>query len=89
MATSWGRLESSPSRVISPSESAVDVERKVELFFAHGGRGCLGDLPQDQNCSSTPSPGDCSSLHGLTDSLTLPGILPGWTLPVAKLFENE
>ncbi len=74
--------------VISPSESAVDVERKVELFLAHGGQVVWVIYPKTRTVRAFLADGS-ASLHGLTDSLTLPGILPGWTLPVAKLFENE
>jgi Uma2 family endonuclease len=74
--------------VISPSESAVDVERKVELFLAHGGQVVWVIYPKSRTVRAFLADGS-ASLHGLTDSLTLPGILPGWTLPVPTLFENE
>jgi Uma2 family endonuclease len=74
--------------VISPSESAVDVERKVELLLAHGGQIVWAVYPTTRTVRVYLADGS-ASLRGLNDSLTLPGILPGWTLPVAQLFENE
>jgi Uma2 family endonuclease len=72
--------------VIFPSESAVDVERKVELLLAHGSQIVWVVYPKTRTVRVFLADGT-SSLSGISDSLTLAGILPGWTLPVAKLFE--
>jgi len=72
--------------VISPSESAVDVERKVELLLAHGSQIVWVVYPRTRTVRVFLADGT-SSLCGISDSLTLAGILPGWALPVAKLFE--
>jgi Uma2 family endonuclease len=74
--------------VISPSESAVDVERKVELLLAHGSQVVWVIYPRTQKAHVFLSDGT-ASIRGIQDSLTLPGILPDWTLPVASLFETE
>jgi Uma2 family endonuclease len=72
--------------VISPSESAVDVERKVELLLAHGSQIVWVVYAKTRTVRVFLADGT-SSLCGISDSLILAGILPGWTLPVAKLFE--
>jgi Uma2 family endonuclease len=74
--------------VISPSESAADVERKVELFLAHGSQIVWVIYPGTQKVHVFLSDGT-ASIRGIGDSLTLPGILPDWSLPVASLFETE
>jgi Uma2 family endonuclease len=74
--------------VISPSESAADVERKVELFLAHGSQIVWVIYPRTQKVHVFLSDGT-ASIRGIGDSLTLNGILPDWSIPVASLFENE
>ena len=74
--------------VISPSESPVDVERKVELFLSHGGQIVWVIYPKTRTVRMFLADGS-ASLHGLNDSLALSGILPGWSFPVAMLFETE
>lgn len=74
--------------VISPSESAADVERKVELFLAHSSLIVWVIYPRTQKIHVFLSDGTVS-IRGVGDSLTLSGILDGWSLPVATLFEIE
>lgn len=74
--------------VISPSESAADVERKVELFLAHGSLIVWVIYPRTQKVHVFLSDGT-ASIRGIGDSLTLGEVLPDWALPVASLFENE
>jgi Uma2 family endonuclease len=74
--------------VISPSESAADVERKVELLLAHGSLMVWVIYPRTQKVHVFLSNGT-ASIHGIGDSLTLPSLAPDWALPIASLFETE
>lgn len=84
-----GFLQGAPEiavEVISPSESAVDVERKTELYPAHGAQIVWVIYPRSRKVRVFLADGT-EFQRGLHDSLTLPGILPDWTLPVATIFE--
>jgi Uma2 family endonuclease len=74
--------------VISPSESAADVERKVELFLAHGSLMVWVVYPRTQKVHVFLS-NRTASIRGIGYSLTLPSLVPDWALPVASLFETE
>jgi Uma2 family endonuclease len=86
-----GYLPGSPElavEVIPPSESAVDVERKVELFLAHGSQFVWVVYPKTQTIRVFLADGT-ATLRGIHDSLTLPGLVADWCLPVASFFETE
>ena len=64
------------------------MERKVELFLAHGSFTVWVIYPRTQKVHVFLSNGT-AAIRGIGDSLTLDAILPDWTLPVASLFETE
>lgn len=72
--------------VISPSESASDVERKIELLLAHGSLIVWVIYLRSRKVRVFLHDGS-ESTRGLHDSLTLPGILDNFSLRVASLFE--
>jgi Uma2 family endonuclease len=73
--------------VISPSESADDVDRKVELLLAHGSLAVWVVYPRTHKVQVYLA-NRTSFSRGIHDSLSLPDLLPGWELPVARLFEE-
>ena len=72
--------------VISPSESANDVAAKAELMLKHGGHAVWVVYPKRKKVEVKLNDGTSRTL-GINDQLTLPDLLPGWELPIAKLFE--
>jgi Uma2 family endonuclease len=74
--------------IIPPSESAADVQRKIDLFLVHGSLVVWVIYPRTQRGHVFLTDGT-ASIRGINDSLTLPGILPGFALPIATLFETE
>jgi Uma2 family endonuclease len=74
--------------VISPSESAVDVERKIELLLANGSLIIWVVYPTSRKVRVFLADGT-EYQRGIHDSLTLPGILEDWSFPVAKLFDPQ
>ena len=73
--------------VISPSESADDVDRKVELLLAHGSQTVWVIYPRTSKVQVYLA-NRTSFSRGIHESLYLPDLLPGWELPVAGLFEE-
>jgi Uma2 family endonuclease len=72
--------------VISPSESAEDVERKVALLLAHGSEAVWVCYPRTRTVRVSFKDGS-SKVLGVDDALTLADLLPGWALPIRSLFE--
>jgi Uma2 family endonuclease len=73
--------------VVSPSESASDLQRKVNLLLRSGGLAVLVIHPRIREVHGYLAHG-APFILGMNDTLTLPALLPDWQLPVAKLFEE-
>jgi Uma2 family endonuclease len=73
--------------VVSPSESAAGLNRKVELLLKAGSLA-VGVLFPDQQEARVFLPGGQSFRKRVGDALSLPELLPGWEVPVARLFED-
>ena len=73
--------------VISPSESAADVQRKVQLYLAAGCHAVWAIYSQTKKVVVS-LPDGTAHTRGLGDVLEAPFLDPGWRLPVAKLFED-
>src|SRR5258706_7842265 len=73
--------------VASPSESAPDMERKVDALLAAGSFAVWVIYPESRKVRVFLRDG-ISISRGMNDKLTLPELLPGWELPVSKLFEE-
>lgn len=72
--------------VVSPSESAADLNRKVALLLENGSLAVWVVYPEQREVHEF-RPGGCSR-KSETDSLTLPELFPGWEFPVARLFQD-
>lgn len=73
--------------VVSPSESARDVQRKVEAYFAAGAKLVWVVYQDPPRIYVYHSPTQCEIL-GPGDTISAPELFPGWQCPVAKLFEE-
>jgi Uma2 family endonuclease len=73
--------------VVSPSETAETLSRKIDLLLAGGSLAVWVIYPSKREVRVF-LPDGTSFRRGLNDVLTLPGLLPGWELPVARLFED-
>jgi Uma2 family endonuclease len=72
--------------IVSPSESARDLERKVDALLAVGSHAVWVIYPETQKVRVFLRDGTSYS-RGVHEKLTAPDLLPDWELPVAKLFE--
>jgi Uma2 family endonuclease len=73
--------------VVSPSESAADLDRKVELMLGAGSLAVWVVYPRRRKVHIC-LPGSTTLRRGAGDTLSMPELLPGWELPVARLFED-
>lgn len=71
--------------IISPSESARHIERKIALLLAKGSAAVWVIYP-DSRAIHVHTPDRKSVALGTEDTISLPGLLPGWEMPVARLF---
>jgi Uma2 family endonuclease len=73
--------------VISPSESASDIQRKVALCLAAGSQAVWVMYPKTKTVQ-VHLPNGTSFTYGMKDTVSAPFLLAGWEFPVAKLFED-
>jgi Uma2 family endonuclease len=73
--------------VVSPSETARDLNRKVDALLAGGSLAVWVVYPEEKEVRVFV-PGGTSFIRRIHETLTIPELLPGWELPVAKLFED-
>lgn len=73
--------------VVSPSETARDLNRKIDALLAGGSLAVWVIYPEEQEVRVFV-PGGTSYIRMVNETLTIPELLPGWELPVAKLFEE-
>jgi len=73
--------------VASPSESAPDLERKVDALLAGGSHAVWVIYPALRKARVFLRDGTSYS-RGINDKLSLPDLLPDWELPVSKLFDE-
>jgi Uma2 family endonuclease len=73
--------------VVSPSETARDLNRKVDALLAGGSLAVWVIYPEEQEVRVFV-PGGTSYTRRGDEMLGIPELLPGWELPVAKLFED-
>ena len=73
--------------VISPSESAADVEQKLKLTLAAGALAVWLIYPESRRVHVF-MPDGTGTVRGVTDMLSAPFLLEGWSIPVASLFED-
>lgn len=73
--------------VLSPSESAEDVATKVGKYLAAGVRMVVAVAPRPRSITVYLPGGEARVLHE-GDVLEGGGVLPGFALPVARIFER-
>jgi Uma2 family endonuclease len=73
--------------VVSPSETAESLNRKIELLLAGGSLAVWVIYPANREVRVF-LPDGTSFRRGINDVLTAPELLPGWELPVSRLFED-
>jgi len=73
--------------VVSPSETARDLNRKIDALLAGGSLAVWVIYPEEQEVRVFV-PGGTSYTRRVDEFLTAPELLPDWQLPVAKLFED-
>jgi Uma2 family endonuclease len=73
--------------IVSPSDTQGTLRRKVDLLLADGSLAVWVVYLEDRQVHVFLPEGTSFS-RGINDVLTLPEMLPGWELPVAKIFED-
>lgn len=73
--------------VVSPSETARDLNRKIDALLAGGCLAIWVIYPEEQEVRVFV-PGGASYTKRGNETLTMPELLPDWEFPVAKLFED-
>jgi Uma2 family endonuclease len=73
--------------VVSPSETAAQLRRKIDLLLACGSEA-VWVAYQKTRTVVVHIPGGTSYSRGVGDTLSAPFLLAGWEFPVAKLFED-
>ncbi|HLJ46840.1 MAG TPA: Uma2 family endonuclease [Bryobacteraceae bacterium] len=71
--------------VVSRSDDFRTLDRKVEQYLAAGARLVWIVMPEDHRIRIYRGDGTSSVLHE-TDSLDAPELLPGWSMPVSRIF---
>jgi Uma2 family endonuclease len=74
--------------VISPSDLYTEVDEKVAMWLAHGARMVVAANPRRRTVAVHRSP---AAVRILSETETLDGedVVPGWSMPVAAMFEDE
>jgi len=73
--------------VVSPSETARDLNRKIDALLAGGSLAVWVIYPEEKEVRVFV-PGGSSYTRRANETLSIPELLPNWELPVAKLFED-
>jgi Uma2 family endonuclease len=73
--------------VVSPSETARDLARKIDLLLSGGSLAVWVIYPEKQEVRVFV-PDGTSYTRRRNETLTAPELLSGWELPVAKFFEE-
>jgi Uma2 family endonuclease len=73
--------------VVSPSETARDLNRKIDALLAGGSLAVWVIYPEEQEVRVFV-PGGTSYIGRVDEFLTAPELLLDWQLPVAALFED-
>jgi len=73
--------------IVSPSETARDLNRKIDLLVAGGSLAVWVIYPEEQEVRVFV-PGGTSYIRRINETLPLPELLPDFELPVARLFED-
>lgn len=83
------RMDVSPELIVeimSPADLWTEVFTKVKEYLASGVQAVIV-LNADRRSASVCRPGPNQQDSFATDTLTLPDVLPGFAVPVARLFD--
>ena len=83
-----GSLRGAPDaaiEIVSPSESATELDRKADQYLAAGTIAVILIYPETRHVHVFRASSDALRL-GIGDALELPELLPGLRLPVDELF---
>lgn len=72
--------------IVSPSETARDLNRKIDALLASGALAVWVVYPEEQEVRVFV-PGGNSYTRRPNDVLTIPELLADWELPVAQIFD--
>ncbi len=73
--------------ILSPSNSRAEIERKRREYFAAGTK-LVWEIDPDARTVAVYTDPTALTLLGATDTLTGGAVLPGFTLPLADLFDD-
>ncbi len=73
--------------VVSPSETARDLNRKIDALLDGGCLAVWVVYPEEREVRVFVQGGTSYTRRG-NETLTVPELLPDWELPVAQLFES-
>jgi Uma2 family endonuclease len=84
-----GHLAGAPDLAVEvvSSEAASDLERKISLYLAHGSRAVWVAFPRQRLVRVYDATGASRKLSS-EDRLEAPELLPGFSVPVATVFEG-
>jgi Uma2 family endonuclease len=84
----WSGAPDLAIEVISPNDLYTEVEEKVAEWLVHGTRMVIVINPRRRTVAVYRSP---TAVQILTEADVLDGaeVVPGWTLPVAALFDDD
>lgn len=71
--------------VVSPSDTAEDLNRKINQYLAAGGVKVWAAYPRTRQIHVSEKDRPTTILSG-DDALTEPGLFPGWSVRVSELF---
>jgi Uma2 family endonuclease len=74
--------------VVSPSESASDLELKVRQYLATGSQAVATVFPRTRTVWIYGPGAEARRLEG-DDALSFPGILGDWSLPLGEIFPAQ
>jgi Uma2 family endonuclease len=73
--------------IVSPSETATMLQRKVDLMLGSGAQAVWVIYP-DSETVIVHLPNGTSTTHGVSETLTASFLAEGWTLQVAAIFDG-
>jgi Uma2 family endonuclease len=86
-STDWIRGAPEIAIEVVSSEPAATLQRKVDLYLAHGGKSVWTVFPGEGVVNVVDASGRATRFTA-TQALEDPSVLPGFSIPVSKIFEG-